>query len=106
MAGAVINPSCTIGRFCIVNTKASLDHDSVMDDFSSLAPGVTVGGNCRIGTHSAIGIGAVLRHGITIGDHTVVGAGSLVMSCVESFSVAYGVPARRIRDRRQGDKYM
>lgn len=106
MAGAVINADCRVGRFCIVNTKASLDHDCIMEDFSSLAPGVTTGGNCRIGSHTAVSIGAVLRHGITIGEHSVVGAGSIVMKPVDAFSVAYGSPAKKIRARQQGDKYL
>lgn len=106
MAGAVVNPCCHVGRLCIVNTKASLDHDSVMGDFSSLAPGVTTGGNCRIGRYSAVSIGATLRHGITVGEHCVIGGASFVLKDVESFSVAYGTPARRIRDRQKGDRYL
>ena len=106
MAAAVVNPCCQVGRFCIVNTKASLDHDSVMEDFSSLAPGVTTGANCRIGTYSAVSIGAVLRHGITIGEHSVIGGGSYVTKDVEPFSIAFGTPARKIRDRQQGEKYL
>jgi acetyltransferase-like isoleucine patch superfamily enzyme len=106
MAGAVVNPCCQVGRFCIVNTNASLDHDCVMEDYASLAPGVTTGGNCRIGSHAAVSIGAVLRHGITIGEHSVVGAGSLVLGPVDAFSIAYGTPARKIRDRQPGDKYL
>ena len=106
MAGAVINASCQIGRCCIVNTKASLDHDSVMEDFSSLAPGVTTGGNCHIGSHAAVSIGAVLRHGIAIGKHSVVGAGSIVLSAVDAFSIAYGTPAKKVRGREPGDRYL
>ncbi len=106
MAGVSINPCSSIGRFCILNTHCSLDHDSVLADFASLAPGVTTGGNCRIGQHSAISIGAVLVHGITIGEHTVVGAGSLVMKSMDSFVVAYGTPAKVIRTRKPGDKYL
>lgn len=97
MAGAVVNPSCRIGRGCIVNTKASLDHDSVLDDFASLAPGVTTGGNCVIGTQAAIGIGAVLFAGINVGGHAIVGGGALVLNDVAAGVVAYGMPAREIR---------
>jgi sugar O-acyltransferase (sialic acid O-acetyltransferase NeuD family) len=106
MAGVTINPSCKIGKLCILNTMASLDHDSRMDDFSSLAPGVITGGNCHIGTHSAIGIGAIVRHGITVGDHTVIGAGSTVVSDIGGHCVAYGVPARAIRKRSEGEQYL
>ncbi|NNA88628.1 NeuD/PglB/VioB family sugar acetyltransferase [Pseudomonas gessardii] len=106
MAGVVINPSCRIGNFCIVNTKASLDHDSTMRDFSSLAPGVTTGGNCQIGTHAAVGIGASLRHGISIGEHAVVGGNSMVLEDVNSYTVAYGSPAKAVRSRARGEKYL
>ena len=104
MAGAVINPSCAIGEGCIVNTNASLDHDGVMEDFSSLAPGVVTGGNCRIGRGAAIGLGALLRHRIAVGEHSVVGAGALVLHDVEPYTVAYGNPARRIRARAAADE--
>lgn len=106
MAGAIINPSCDIGDFCIINTKASLDHDSTMHDFSSLAPGVTTGGNCRVGRHAALGIGASLRHGISVGDYAVVGAQSMVLKDVEPYTVTYGSPAKAIRSRKRGERYL
>ena len=106
MAGVTVNSCCSIGRFCILNTNSSLDHDSVMEDFSSLGPGVATGGNCQIGAYSAVGIGAILIHGVQIGEHAVVGAGSLVLKHLDSFKVAYGSPARTIRERKPGDKYL
>lgn len=106
MAGAIMNPSAAVGNFCIVNTKASLGHDSVMEDFSSLGPGVTAAGNCRIGGFSAVSIGACVRHGVLIGEHTIIGGGSSVMESIEPFCVAYGVPAKKIRERKKDDKYL
>jgi sugar O-acyltransferase (sialic acid O-acetyltransferase NeuD family) len=106
MAGAVVNPCCSVGEFCIINTNASLDHDSRMGNFSSLAPRVATGGNCSIGNFTAVGIGAVLRHGISIGDNTVIGAGSVVMHNLGDFSVSYGIPARKIRERSHGSEYL
>jgi sugar O-acyltransferase (sialic acid O-acetyltransferase NeuD family) len=106
MAGVTINPCCSIGRFCILNSGSTLDHDSVMEDYSSLAPKATTGGNCRICGYSAIGIGAVLIHNINIGEHTIIGAGSTVLRNIESFHVAYGSPAKVIRKRKAGDKYL
>jgi len=106
MAGVSVNPCCSIGRLCILNTNSSLDHDSIMEDFSSLAPRATTGGNCRIGCYSAVSIGAVLIHGVHIGEHTVVGAGSTVLKSLEPFKVAYGTPAKAIRDRNAGDRYL
>jgi sugar O-acyltransferase (sialic acid O-acetyltransferase NeuD family) len=106
MAGAVVNPCTRVGRFCILNTNCSLDHDGVMDDFASLAPRAVTGGNCRIGTGAAVGIGAVLLHGVSVGEHAVVGAGSLVTRSIGARVVAYGSPARVIRPRSPGDRYL
>lgn len=106
MGGVVVNPCCAIGRSCILNTNSSLDHDSVMEDFSSLAPRAATGGNCRIGSHSAISIGAVLSYGVHIGDHSVIGAGSTVLKDLGSFRVAYGTPAIEVRRRSMGDRYL
>jgi sugar O-acyltransferase (sialic acid O-acetyltransferase NeuD family) len=106
MAGTVVNSDSTIGEHCILNTKSSLDHDCVLGDFTSLAPGVTTGGVVRIGAFSAISLGANIIHGRTIGAHTVIGAGALVMEDVPSHCVAYGVPAKVMRTRSEGEKYL
>lgn len=106
MAGAVINACAAVGQLCIINTHASLDHDSTMGDFASLAPGVVTGGNCHIGHHAAIGIGAVLLHRMTVGEHSVVGAGALVTRPVPPLVVAYGSPAKVVSSRAAGDRYL
>ncbi len=106
VAGVTISPSCTIGCFCLLNTNSSLDHDSVMEEFSSLAPRVSTGANVHIGAFSAVSIGATLIHQVRVGEHTVVGAGATVLNDIDSFKVAYGTPAIAIRDRKIGDKYL
>jgi len=106
MPGAIVNSDSKIGDFCILNTKASLDHDCVMEDFSSLAPNVTTGGNVRIGAFSAVSLGANIIHKRTIGRHTVIGAGALVLQDIPDFSVAYGIPASVVRKRQAGDEYL
>jgi len=106
MAGAVINSNSKIGDFCIINTNASLDHDSNMSNFSSIAPGVTTGGNVSIGEFSAVSLGANIIHGITIGKHSVIGTGSTVLKNIDDYVVAYGTPAKIIRKRKEGDKYL
>ncbi len=106
MANAVINPHCVVGNHCIINTGAILEHDGIMLDFSSLAPGVVTGGNCRVGRFSAISLGAKIKHNINIGNDTVIGAASLIIQDVPSNSVCYGVPGRVVRQREHGDKYL
>ncbi|MBY0508260.1 MAG: acetyltransferase [Bryobacteraceae bacterium] len=106
MAGAVVNPGASVGEFCIVNTRASLDHDSVMSEYSSLGPAATTGGGVRLGSYSNIGIGATVVQEIVVGEHTVIGAGAVVLHSLPDRVVAYGVPARVIRPRVVGERYL
>src|SRR5690606_28680271 len=66
VGGAVINSNTSIGENCIINTNASVDHDVVIDSFSSISPGATLGGNCKIGSLTTIGLGANVIQKITI----------------------------------------
>ncbi len=106
MAGTIMNADSVIGDFAIVNTKSSVGHESVLSEYCSLAPNCTLGGQVTVGECSAISISATILNGRTVGEHTVIGAGSLLTKDAESFSVYYGVPARLIRPRKQGEKYL
>ena len=106
MPNAVVGPNSNLGKFCILNTQASIDHDCSMADFSSLAPGAIVGGTVHIGSRSAVSIGAVVKHGLTIGDDCVIGANSYLNKDLPANQVAYGTPAKRIRSRKVGDSYL
>lgn len=106
LAGVIINANCRIGEHCILNTKSSLDHDSIMESYSSLAPNVCTGGNLHLEQFSAICLGSNVIEGIHIKSHTVVGAGSLVIQNLKSKVVAYGSPATIVRTRKVGDPYL
>lgn len=106
MAGVIINSGTVIEDFTIINTKVSIDHDNKVFKFSSLAPNATTGGNVSIGEFSAISISATIKHGISIGKHTVIGAGALLMKNCGDNQIMYGIPAKEIRKRNIGDKYL
>ena len=106
MPGVTINANTIIGYHCILNTNSSIDHDGFMHHFSSLAPSVCVGGNFIIGTRSAVCLGANIIENITVGAHSVIGAGSLVVGNIGSHVLVYGVPAKIVRKRISGEKYL
>ncbi|EKE85203.1 NeuD/PglB/VioB family sugar acetyltransferase [Idiomarina xiamenensis] len=106
MPQACIGPQSSLGQFCIVNSQALLDHDGEMADFSSLAPGVKTGGKVTVGRSSAVGIGAVIKHGVEIAHDVVIGAASYVHHDVVAEVVCYGSPARVVRPRQHGDDYL
>lgn len=106
MAGATIGPNSRVGRFAIVNTRASIDHDCVVEDHASLAPGVVTGGGVVVGPRSAVSIGAVVRHGVTIGRDTVVGAAAYVHRALPDAVLCWGVPAVVVRARAPDEPYL
>jgi sugar O-acyltransferase (sialic acid O-acetyltransferase NeuD family) len=105
MPKAVIGPNSKVGKFCILNTRSSIDHDCLMMDFSSLAPSAVTGGTVRIGLRSAVSIGAIIKHGLKIGNDSVVGANSYLNKDLSNNQVAYGTPANQVRARNIGDSY-
>lgn len=106
MALAAVGPNSRIGRFCLINTRASLDHDCHLADYASLAPAAVTGGNVRIGERSAISIGAVIKHGLSVGQDSVLGANSYLHRDLADNLVAYGNPARSVRSRAAGEPYL
>jgi len=105
MPGTVLGTRVTVGDFCIINTKSTIDHESNMCDFASLAPGVTLAGNVQIGERSAIMMNAAVSHEIEIGKDCLIGASSFVASNLLDNSVAVGAPSKVIRMRDKEEKY-
>ena len=105
MPGALLNSAVSIGAHCILNTGCVVDHDSVIEDFASIAPGAVLGGGVKVGRGTAVALGAKVIHGITIGAGSVIGAGALVLHDVAAGVLAYGSPCRTVRSREPGEPY-
>lgn len=106
MPGVIINASCSIGAHCILNTGASVDHDCTLGDHVSIAPGAVLGGRCRIDSGTAIGMSASILQGIVVGAHCVIGAGAVVIQNVPDLQLAFGIPAKCVRTRQAGERYL
>jgi sugar O-acyltransferase (sialic acid O-acetyltransferase NeuD family) len=106
LQAAVIGAGSRVSEGCLVNTRASLDHEGTLHPFASMAPGAVTGGRVEIGARAALCIGACVKHGVSIGEDTVVGAASYVHADLPAGVVAYGVPARVVRSRVSDDPYL
>lgn len=98
--GACLSPFVTltsnirIGRCFHANLYSYVEHDCVIGDFVTFAPGVKCNGNVTIGNRAYIGSGAVIRQGLTIGPDAVVGMGAVVTRDVPAGATVVGNPAR------------
>lgn len=106
MAGVILNPDSEIEDFCIINTGAQLEHNSFMGSFSHLSAGSVTGGKVKIGRFSTITLNVTILDRLTIGENTVVGSGSVVLKDLPDNVLAYGNPARIIRTREPGEKFL
>ena len=103
---AVIARDAVVGAGALVMAGVVVSNGCVVGDHASLAPGAVTGGNVHIGASTAVGLGANVIHEVTIGAHTVIGAGAVVLDDVPDHVVAFGVPARVVRARAEGEPYL
>lgn len=96
-AGSVLTTNITLGFASIVNPNCFIGHDTVLDDFVSLMPGVNVAGEVTLGAGVYMGLNACVINRTSIGEWSVIGAGAAVVQDIPSYSLAVGVPARVIK---------
>ena len=99
LSGTVVRNDVKIGKHCLLNSKCSIDHNSVISDFASCGPGVVGGGNVFLGKSSFIGIGSTIRNSIKISDDVYIGAHSYVNKNCEKGYLYYGNPIKKIRKK-------
>ena len=103
--GSALSPFVTIGSNVRIgkcfqaNLYSYVEHDCVIGDFVTFAPGVKCNGNIIIEDHAYIGAGSTLRQGspdspLEIGKGAVVGMGAVVTRSVPPGVTVIGNPAR------------
>lgn len=103
--GGILAPFVTltsnikIGKQFHANLYSYVEHDCVIGDFVTFAPGVKCNGNVVIEDFAYVGAGAVLRQGnlgapLIIGQGAIVGMGSVVTKNVPPGATVIGNPAR------------
>jgi acetyltransferase EpsM len=96
MPKAVINAETRIGKHCIVNSGAVVEHDCILEDYVHISPNAAVAGGVKIGEGSHIGIGACIIPGIIIGKWCTIGAGAVIIKDVPDGATVVGNPGREV----------
>lgn len=78
MHQAVVNADAKIGKGCIINTFANIEHDAVIEDYCHISTGAMINGNCFVGKGCFIGSQSVMANGISILDGCLISAGAIV----------------------------
>jgi sugar O-acyltransferase (sialic acid O-acetyltransferase NeuD family) len=97
MAHAYLGFYTQIGRYCIVNTNASIDHECHLGDGVHVMGSASIAGRVTIGNYATIGTNATILPDLKIGDGAIIGAGSVVTQDVEPWTIVTGVPGRCVK---------
>ncbi len=103
--GAILSPFVTltsnirIGQHFHANLYSYVEHDCIIGDFVTFAPGVKCNGNVVIEDHAYIGAGAIIKQGqpgapLVIGRGVVVGMGAVVTKSLPAGTIVVGNPAK------------
>jgi sugar O-acyltransferase (sialic acid O-acetyltransferase NeuD family) len=103
--GAILCPFVTltsnirIGIHFHANLYSYVEHDCVIGDYVTFAPGVKCNGNVVVEDHAYIGSGAIIKQGLpgkplVIGRGALVGMGAVVTKSVPAEATVVGNPAR------------
>lgn len=95
MPNAVINANAKIGKHCIINTNAAVEHDDVIADFSHISVGTKLSGTVHIGERTWVGAGATVIQETKICADCMIGAGAVVVKDISVPDTYIGVPAKR-----------
>jgi acetyltransferase EpsM len=92
--GAVVAARSRIHDGVYVNRAATIGHHTTIGAYSTLCPGVNIGGKCAIGEGVFLGIGATVIDRITIADGAFIAAGALVTEDVGAGARVAPAPSR------------
>lgn len=94
LGNVTLTTGITVGSHVVMMPGVTVTHDDVVEDFATLAAGVSLGGGVRIGRAAYLGMNSSVREGTRVGAGSRVGMGAAVLGDVPDGETWAGVPAR------------
>lgn len=94
--GVSINYETKIENFVIMNMNCAIGHNCIIEQYSTLAPGVNLAGFTHLEQKVELGIGVSTKQNIQIGHSAIIGGQSMVIKNVDPHSVIVGVPGKKL----------
>lgn len=98
-AGVMLMNKAKLGAYVHLDRRTMVGHDSSIDDFATLHPGVCISGNVTVESFARLGTCSCVLPGVVVGSASVVGAGAVVTSIISQGVTVVGVPAKEIEKK-------
>jgi len=92
----VVTTDVVVGDHVLIHYNATISHDSVIEDFVTMAPGSLIAGSVRLCAGVYLGAGSQVINDVTVNEAAVVGLGAIVIRDVISGETVVGNPARAL----------
>ncbi|MDD7688944.1 MAG: acyltransferase [Clostridiales bacterium] len=105
---ARINGRCVIGNDVMMGTDCVIitrSHRHDRTDIPMMDQGFEEERPVFVGNDVWLGDRVIILPGVHIGDGCIIGAGSVVTRDIPPYSVAAGIPAKVIKDRKNAEEY-
>ena len=99
LANVTLTADLTVESHVVMMPGATITHDNVIEDFATIAAGVSLGGGVRVGRAAYLGMNSSVRPGSTVGAYSTLGMGAALLSDLPDHQTWVGVPARPIGGR-------
>lgn len=92
--GVILTTNIKVGAHVHINLDSTVGHDTVIEDFVTISPGVHISGKVHIEEGAYLGTGCAIIEEKRIGCNSVIGAGAVVVRDIAPGVTAVGVPAK------------
>ena len=96
LEGVVVQADAVLRRHVMVSANVTISHDSFVDDFAQLWPGVVLAGTVNIGEGACLEMGALVIPNTHVGAWASIGPRAVVIHDVPDNAHMAGMPARPI----------
>jgi UDP-3-O-[3-hydroxymyristoyl] glucosamine N-acyltransferase len=105
-----VGPNATIRRGALgqtiigdgskIGANVNVGHNCIFGVNAFLTANISTGGSSILGDNVYLGMNASVKNGITIGNNAQIGMGAVVTKSVPDGMIAFGNPAKVIRERK------
>lgn len=97
LANVTLTADLTVGCHVVIMPGVTVTHDDVIEDFVTIAAGVSLGGGVRVARAAYLGMNSSVLPGAIIGAYSTLGLGAALLTDLPDHETWVGVPAHPIR---------